>query len=652
MTPWFFSLVALLATYIPPPASAPLVGSNALQQLILSSPFQINPQTGTYQALASDFSNYKTISVASGSFTITLVASGSQPPTGQFITVQNYGSGTVTIARSGQNINGGTASLTLAAGSATAPTSLEVWSDGTNYFSSGAAGSSSGAGSITVNPGAQTCTIGSSCTIPLSAVNPQTATYQVLAADFSNYKLISVASGTFTITLVASGTQPAAGQYITIQNYGSGTVTIARSGQNINGGTASLTLPAGSATAPASIQIWSDGSNYFSGGAAGAAVGSVTVNPGATVCTVNGSACTVPLSAVNPQTATYQVLAADFAAYKLISVASGTFTITLVASGSQPPAGQYIVINNYGSGIVTIAASGQNINGAATSLALPAALSAQAPVSARIWSDGTNYFAEMGIAPTDVVQTPSSSLTANVIPVGQGLKEIGNSLFQVSSNVLEATGRTNTVTYQNGQDGNGGSASGNLIVRGADCTASTNTVACSGALLRSGINAYASAGNSAGILEILAAPSTGASNTGLQPLLVILDSFAISGTVTQWGLVCFTSAPKTVTNCGASPSNIAGVAVSLTGTISVTVAMMGSDIPVTASAAVTIGDTVCAGTTAAQVTDSGTTINCTIGVTVGTVVATTGVWPAFPDGTSFPTVTTTLPVVHLRHSFN
>lgn len=93
-----------------------------------------NAQTATYQALAADFSGNKTITVASGTFTVTLVASGSQPPAGQFIRVVNYGSGVVTIARSGQNINGGTTSLTLPAGSATAPTMAFVVSDATNYF--------------------------------------------------------------------------------------------------------------------------------------------------------------------------------------------------------------------------------------------------------------------------------------------------------------------------------------------------------------------------------------------------------------------------------------------------------------------------------------------------------------------------------------
>ncbi len=108
--------------------------------------FTVNPQTATYQVLAADFAACKTISVASGTFTITLVASGSQPPNGQCVNIVNYGSGTVTIARSGQNINGGVSSLSLTAGSATAPTNATVWSDGTNYFATvgGEASGSSG----------------------------------------------------------------------------------------------------------------------------------------------------------------------------------------------------------------------------------------------------------------------------------------------------------------------------------------------------------------------------------------------------------------------------------------------------------------------------------------------------------------------------
>jgi hypothetical protein len=98
----------------------------------------------------------------------------------------------------------------------------------------------------------------------LTVLNPQTATYQALAADFAGNKTILVASGTFTITLVASGaTQPSTGQSIKVLNYGTGTVTIARSGQNINGGTASLVVPPGTATAPMTAWIVSNGTDYF-----------------------------------------------------------------------------------------------------------------------------------------------------------------------------------------------------------------------------------------------------------------------------------------------------------------------------------------------------------------------------------------------------
>lgn len=106
---------------------------------------------------------------------------------------------------------------------------------------------------------------GTNCATPY-AVNPQVTTYQALLADFTCSKTISVASGTFTITLVASGGQPVAGSWIKIRNYGSGVVTVARSGQNINGGTVSLTLQSGSATIPSEMYIQSDGTNYFAGG--------------------------------------------------------------------------------------------------------------------------------------------------------------------------------------------------------------------------------------------------------------------------------------------------------------------------------------------------------------------------------------------------
>ncbi len=181
------------------------------------------------------------------------------------------GSGVSTFSGDGSLIsnNGSTGGVTVALGAAGAH---KFWGNDTGTtatpgYESITAADLPGAGSATVN--GQACTLGAACTIPLSAMNPQSTTYQVSTLDFSNYKTITVASGTFSITLAPNTSQPANGQYINILNYGSGTVTVARSGQNLNGGAGVLTLPAGSAASPVSVTVWSDGANYFSSAIAG-----------------------------------------------------------------------------------------------------------------------------------------------------------------------------------------------------------------------------------------------------------------------------------------------------------------------------------------------------------------------------------------------
>lgn len=122
-------------------------------------------------------------------------------------------------------------------------------------------------------------TSGSNVTTCIPATTAaQTGTYQVLASDFpaAGCGFIPVTSGTFTITLVASGSQPANGRCLTVMNYGTGVVTLARSGQNINGAAANLTGTAGSATSPTGWSITSDGSNYVVE-VIGSVAGAVTV---------------------------------------------------------------------------------------------------------------------------------------------------------------------------------------------------------------------------------------------------------------------------------------------------------------------------------------------------------------------------------------
>lgn len=159
------------------------------------------------------------------------------------------------------------------------PTSAQI---PVGNLSSGYAPQTVGGDCTISNLGSLTCTKANNGSYPTSAFflgtngsgqpvldqpfanNPQIMAYLVSASDFTACKTISVASGTpFAIQLVASGgTQPVSGQCIWIINYSSGAVTITRNGQNINGGTGSLVLPAASATSPTAAFIVSDGMNY------------------------------------------------------------------------------------------------------------------------------------------------------------------------------------------------------------------------------------------------------------------------------------------------------------------------------------------------------------------------------------------------------
>lgn len=179
-----------------PKKAQPVCANLSNSSIGCSATFGANAQAATYQVLASDFDNHKTITVASGTFTITLVASGSQPGNGKKISIINYGAGSVTIARSGQYINGGTAGLILPPGSATAPTAAEIISDGTNYFASlsGTPGSGASGGSAFTGSTASVSAFSATPTFSLADVNvksptrfePSELTANVTAVTFTN----------------------------------------------------------------------------------------------------------------------------------------------------------------------------------------------------------------------------------------------------------------------------------------------------------------------------------------------------------------------------------------------------------------------------------------------------------------------------------
>ena len=193
----------------------------------------------------------------------------------------NLASGTVAAARLPAASPSAQGAVQLPTGASGNTLGSAAMQPTTAFDAAGAAAAKAAPANCTAGTfGTGTTTSGITCAA-LSATNAQSATYQMLATDFSGYKTITVASGTFTMTLVASGSQPAAGQYVYVINYGTGVVTIARSGQNINGGTTSLTIPAGSATAPTGALIDSDGTNYeavlFGASSGGGGQASVTI---------------------------------------------------------------------------------------------------------------------------------------------------------------------------------------------------------------------------------------------------------------------------------------------------------------------------------------------------------------------------------------
>lgn len=222
---------------------------------------------------------------------------------------------------------------------------------------------------------------------------------------------------------------------------------------------------------------------------------------------------------------------------------------------------------------------------------------------------------------------------------------LANSDFtNFTSNAMGNTTTTSDSTWVGGQDASANSALGKARVRGADQTGTGGASSQGGgAVVRGGNNAATNAASQAGSVEITPGKSTG-STQGLQGLLTFNNVFVKGGgTSTQWNLQCFTAA-MTVNDCAASPTSIAGVADSV-GTNTVETHILGSETPINASAAVTAGHTVCAGTSAGQVTDSGGTAPCTTGFTVGIAIAVAGSW-TLGDGATF-TATTTLPLVQM-----
>lgn len=233
---------------------------------------------------------------------------------------------------------------------------------------------------------------------------------------------------------------------------------------------------------------------------------------------------------------------------------------------------------------------------------------------------------ESGTSGVQTLNFPLANFTMSIAAIA-----VGSSIVNTTNNGV--------TTIQGGKDNSGASA--NLVARGGAVAGGSSAVAAGGGLFEGGNDASTSATSSAGGVELLAGAATGATQ-GLQGLLATVPVYVKGATVTQWNLET-ESAQMTVADAGASPGYWLCIA-EVVGTNTVQCINDG-ETAVNASAAVTLGHTVCATTTAGKVTDSGGTAACTLGTGVGVVMATSGTWK-FPDGTSV-TASTTLPIIQI-----
>lgn len=392
----------------------------------------------------------------------------------------------------------------------------------------------------------------------LSAINPQTSTYQVLASDFSSYKTITAASGTFTITLVASGSQPAAGEYINIVNYGSGTITVARSGQDINGGTSSLSLGAGSATAPTQATIWSDGTNYFGNVFASASSAGVTSLAATSPTTTSGSSgaitigCATCVTSAASLTNNAIVLGAGSQAAQTTTTGSGVVTaLGDAANGTggfltQPGAAQYDIVLSAGT---TSALTGFAC-GADTILEGASGANPSCTATPQLGASGTLGSITFGNA---------TSGTITLEPVTGALGTITEYLPISSGDTLVGLAATQTLTNKTlTAPALGTPASGvitNLTGTCSSCTASAAPISGITGLGTGVATAAAVNGASAGALGVLIATGTAAMNTaavgsGACETVVTVSASGVATTdVIETG---FNGDPTAVTGYGAS----------------------------------------------------------------------------------------------------
>jgi hypothetical protein len=228
------------------------------------------------------------------------------------------------------------------------------------------------------------------------------------------------------------------------------------------------------------------------------------------------------------------------------------------------------------------------------------------------------------------------------IVAGTGLFTMGGSNSAVPLTMRSHTDANQTATYggfilRPGDNTGVGTAVPNSISKLFVIRGSNSQVQTDGAQAGS-IGIYAG-GYTGAVSAISGRASNGFRQTGQ-------SFYHRTATVTPWALQCLSIATEETTqDCGATPAYILGVAQTANNgdfsTASSILVIQDGEVPVLCPGGCAIGHTVCAGATAGAVTDSGGTLACTTGFTVGVVNRISGTY-YLPDNINPPTTGTTV----------
>lgn len=415
----------------------------------------------------------------------------------------------------------------------------------------------------------------------------------------------------------------------TFPGTGKGSVTSVSTGAGLTGGpittSGTISIPSAgvSNSMLANSSITVKAGSGLSGGGSVALGGTVTLtnaapSSGGTVTSVSSGTGIIGGPITNTGTLSLDTSFTD-ARYVRISGGSLTLTGTLTTAGAVlPPVSTATASTAYDSSPLDVQASAYN-----TAIVGPATYDFRLQAEPT-GNDTTNTAALLHLlygVPGDIAET------------GLVVDRFGDvttrGTFQ--SGTFGSSTSTGDVIVRGGTDSNAAIVSGGLVARGADNASAASTAAGGMLLERPGLLTGTSPAGSMGIRE--------AGNGYLKGSIV-----------TRWNVQCMTKTANTTADCAAASTNgnVLGVASSTSTPVLV---IESGNVPINATAAVTIGDTVClSSSVAGLITDSGGTSPCATNPNFqGAVVATSGsVVVANGSGTpTSVTLSTTLPLVHL-----